>query len=178
MGRTLQRVLIAFATIVGVPLVGLATYDAFVVRPRLDEVHAMLREADPLDRAPPRNVVALIEASSSNAPEAHVTRLVVGRVMPARTQLGWHARGMLWRLLLPMHLEHDEMIGLYASQSWNGIDHGLNKLAQRRYGKSLDALSAQEAAQVVAMLWGPGYLEKRPEALEKRAQLLLQRASL
>lgn len=176
MSRVARHTVHAVALLVGLPLAGLFAYDLVAVRPHVAEIEALLTEAEPLDASPPKLVRDLIDAGVSS-PEAYGARLAMWHVdgEAGRGSLRRHARELLWRILLPLHLEDGAMYGLIASRTYNGIDHGLTAFARREHGKSLDALSPLEAARTVAVIQGSYVLRDRGR-LEARAAWLLTRS--
>lgn len=175
MSRVVRYTVYATALLVGLPLAGLFAYDLVAIRPHVAEVKALLVHADGQDASPPPLIRDLIDASVGS-PAPSVARMAVHRFHAPQSAMSWHARTALWRLLLPLHFSDEEMYGLYASQAYNGVDTGLDRLARREHGKPLDALSPIEAARTVAILKGPSYLLRDRPRLETRAEWLLARA--
>lgn len=175
MSRVVRHAVRAVALLVGVPLAGLLAYDLVAVRPHVAEIKALLVHADSQDASPPPLIRDLIDASVGS-PAPSVARMAVHRFHAPQSAMSWHARTALWRLLLPLHVSDEEMYGLYASQAYNGVDTGLDRLARREHGKPLDALSPIEAARTVAILKGPSYMLRDRQRLETHAERLIARA--
>ena len=172
--RNLGRTALILA---GLPIVGLAGYDLVSVRPRLAQVEKILESASAQDANPPPLIRKMIDANSSD-PASTATMNVVWRVYPQSSNLRWHMRNALWRLLLPLHLGQDGMYGLYATLSFNGVDHGLNNYAEREFGAPLDKLTATQAATTVAITHFPSRYSKDRESLDNRAAVLLRKSGV
>ncbi len=176
MSRVVRHTVQAAALLIGVPLAGLFAYDLIAVRPHVAGIQALLADAEPMEASPPELIRDLIDADLGS-PDAYGARLALRHADANAGQdvLRRHARELLWRILLPMHLGDDAMYGLVASRTYNGTDHGMAAFARREYGKPLDALSPIEAAHTVAILKGASYLLRDRQRLEARAQWLLDR---
>ena len=177
MSRVVRHAVHAVAVLVGLPLAGLLAYDLWAVRPHVAGIEALLAQADPQDASPPRSIRDLIDAGVGS-PRPHATRLVLNHVYGTEAvgATRRHARELLWRMLLPVHLDDTQLYGLFASQSYNGIDNGLSHFAQREYGKRLDALSPRQAALTVAVTHAPSSHLRDRTRLEARADWLLARS--
>jgi hypothetical protein len=177
MSHVVRHAVAAVTLLVGIPLAGLLAYDVAAVRPRVAGIEALLAQADPHDASPPQIIRDLIDAGAGS-PRPHATRLVVNHVYGTDTSgmLHRHVRELLWRMLLPLHFDDTQLYGLVASQSYNGVDAGLSRFAQREYGKRLDALSPRQAALTVAVIHGPSFYLRDRRRLEARADRLLARA--
>ena len=175
MSRVVRHTVHAVALLVGVPLAGLLAYDLVAVRPHVAGIKVLLVHADGQDASPPPLIRDLIDASVGS-PAASVARMAVHRFHAPQSAMSWHARIALWQILLPLHFSDEEMYGLYASQAYNGVDKGLDRLARREHGKSLDVLSPIEAARLVAILKGPSYMLRDRQRLETHAERLMARA--
>jgi hypothetical protein len=177
MSRVVRHTVQAAALLIGVPLAGLFAYDLVAVRPHAASIEALLADAEPTEASPPALIRDLIDAGV-DSPQAYGARLAMQYVEGDvdRDILRRHARELLWRILLPLHLDDSAMYGLVASRANNGTDHGLAAFARREYGKSLDALSPIEAARTVAIIKGPSYFLRDRQRLEARANSLLARA--
>ncbi|NCT69404.1 MAG: hypothetical protein GXC75_00500 [Xanthomonadaceae bacterium] len=177
MSRVVRQTVQAAALLIGMPLIGLFVYDLVAVRPHVARIGALLAAAEPSEASPPPLIRDLIDAGV-DSPEAYAARLAMQYVEGGveRGILRRHARELLWRILLPLHLDDSAMYGLVAARAPNGTDHGLAAFARREYGKSLDALSPIEAARTVAIIKGPSYFLRDRQRLEERANSLLARA--
>lgn len=177
MSRVVRHAVHAVALLVGVPLAGLFAYDVVAVRPHVAGIEAKLASADPLEASPPTLIREFIDADMKS-PNAYAARLAMvqvdGPVDPGI--LRRHTRELLWRILLPLHLDESAMYGLVVSQTYNGTDRGLAAFARRVHGKPLDALSRREAARTAAIIKAPSYLLRDTRRLEARADWLLARA--
>jgi hypothetical protein len=177
MSRVARHTVQAIALLIGAPLAALFAYDLVAVRPYVSEIEALLAKAEPLEASPPKLIRDLIDADLGS-PDAYGARLALRHVddEAGRSALRRHARELLWRILLPLHLDAAAMHGLVASRTYNGTDHGLAAFARREYGKPLDALSPAEAARTVALIKGASFLLRDRRRLEARAEWLLTRA--
>lgn len=175
MSRVVRHTVHAAALRVGLPLAGLFAYDWVAVRPHVAEVEVLLARAEPLEASPPQRVRDLIDAGVAS-PDAYGARLALAHVdgTDRRSVVGRHVRELLWRFLLPLHLDDSAMYGLIVSQAYNGTDRGLAALARREHRTSLDALSPLEAARTVAVIQG-SYVLRDHRRVEARAEWLLAR---
>lgn len=158
----------------------IAAYDILVFQPRQMDIQAFLQRAPPEDRDPPASIRRYIAAAHRPGypPSTVVARLLLAHLDTPHNQnaLSWHARSMLWELLVSLHLSQDEILALYSTLSYNGSGHGISQLSQKLYSKPASALSDAEAATVVAILWAPGLYLHDTSRLERRRDLLLARA--
>ncbi len=175
MSKVIGSVAKTMALLTGVPVLALFAYDMLAVRPHLERIHGVLVQASPEEASPPLIIRELIDANATS-PAPHATRLVMSLVYSDLPQSQWHMREVLWRILLPVHLEESEMYGLYATLAYNGTDHGLGAFALRRYGRPLSQLSPAQAAATVAMTHAPAPYMREPDKLVQRAQALLHKA--
>lgn len=167
---------IALLVMVVVPGCALLAYDLLVVRPRLPEVRAIVAQADVEDRDPPAPIGRLFRVAHPPA-SGYVTMQVMARLdaFHGLSNSQRHARTLLWQLLLRWHLSNNEWLALYCTLAFNGVDHGLNRLALREFGLPLSGLNEREAAEVVAVTHTPNvYLHDR-EQLARRRDMLLRR---
>ena len=164
----------AASLLILLPAIALLAYDVLVVRPRLPEINALLRQADPQDASPPKAIRDLIDANVGLLNQ-HAVRLVLFHSYPSTSQGQSHMRSVLWGILLPIHLGETKMYGLYASLSSNGAGTGLSDFASRKYGLKLDQLSPIQAATVVAVTHAPTVYSRDSQRLDERARLLLDR---
>lgn len=158
-------------------LVAIASYDVFVVRPAMQQLRAMLATASPGDRQPPVRIRILLDAARS--PQLSLAGAVGSslsrRLSPAHSSPSLRmARGLLWPVLLRVHMSRDELYALECTLAYNGMDQGLEPLARRRFGKPLAALDWEEAAEIVAILQGPSSMLRNPGRLAGRKAHLLQ----
>ncbi|WP_369940219.1 transglycosylase domain-containing protein [Xanthomonas medicagonis] len=180
MRRIATSGLAAIAALLLVAFAAFVSYDMRVFQPRQAQIQALLQRAPAEERVPPALIRRYILATYATgaSPSSSVARMLLGRLEVTREQsmLGWHTHEVLWDLLVRLHLSQDEILGLYATLSYNGAGYGLSQLSQRLYAKPLSALSEPEAATVVAVLWWPqAYLRDRAR-LERRRDLLMARA--
>jgi hypothetical protein len=173
----LKSTLLVLLVLVGLPAGAFLAWDAIAFQPWLPEIRAVLARADPEDRAPPAIMRQLIDVETRGRPEAHIARRLVGMQPFARDRrsANQHTREILWYLALKLHLDEEELHGLYATLAWNGRDHGLDRHARRAFGRSLSALDDVEAATVMAITRGPSYYANRPDRLRARRDWLLAR---
>jgi membrane peptidoglycan carboxypeptidase len=92
----------------------------------------------------------------------------------------------LWRhvttagvtLLLPLHLNEDEILAAFTSQAYMGPGvRGFSQAAQTYMGAPLENLDRNQAAKLIAIADAPSIYLRRPEYLERKVQLILARAS-
>jgi hypothetical protein len=153
-------------------------FEWFVAWPVDVEAQKILAIADREDHDPPPIVgrVILAEFRDGDGLSIQVARQLVTRVFvnAARSQGTWNSRFFLTDLAC-RNLPRDELVGLYATLVYNGVDHGVNRLSLRRFGKPLHALSEDEAITLEAILWSPNYMLNDPQHLEHRRAVLLAR---
>lgn len=176
MKRGAKALIAIVCTLLLAPAVAFLIYDALVFWPHRDDMQTVLKNADPLDRSPPSKIRTYIRSQHDGAlPSAVVARQLHSRWIPRRGMLDWHVRSFLWERLVSLHLSQEEVLGLYATLAYNGQGQGMNSLSQRLFTKSLDALSDEEAAMVVAYTWAPDLYAQHPERLRVRTDILLSR---
>lgn len=175
MARCVRNAVIAMGLLIAVPAAALLTYDVVVVRPTLPQIEQILVQARPDEAFPSPLIREMIDANAGS-PEPMATRLVIGRVYSGLSQGQWHVRGILWRILLPLHFDRARMYGLYSTLAYNGTDHGLGNFARREYGKPLDKLSPSEAATTVAVTHSPSAYLRNRNRLEAHARWLLEKS--
>jgi len=170
--------LIVLALFFAAPVIAFFAYDIFYFLPYKDQIKTIIAEASPEDREPPPLVAQLVDISEPAGNDAHLSRIVFHRLKVQHSQSmpsSRVAQQILWQQLIRLHFTEKERMALYCSLAYSGgNDPGLSAASIRLFNKPLSKLSAKEAATVVALLRGPSYYEKRPEALLKRRDLLLQ----
>lgn len=177
MGKIVANLTRTVAILVGAPAVSLLAYDVIAIQPRIDQVEAILANAQRQDANPPVLVRRMIDANTGS-PSSYATSMVVSRIYPNAGMARWHMRNFLWRLLLPMHVRKTGVYGLYATLAFNGTDQGLSSFANREFGKPLDQLTPTQAATTVAITFAPTYFAKNKQRLDRRAEFLLQKSNL
>jgi hypothetical protein len=90
---------------------------------------------------------------------------------PEKGMLHWHATNLLWWNLVSLHLPKREQIALVASRPGRGY----SAASQSLFRRPLFALSADEAATVVALAFAPNYYRAHPERLAQRRDFLLSK---
>ena len=177
MNRVLKGLTGILLALIIVPVFTFFAYDALVFQPMLPKIRTILADAATEDRTPPVIVRRLIEASYSkgSSPATSVTRILLLTVYSEKrvSNLRRIFREIILRSLISIHLNEEEVIGIYSSMSHNGTDYGLNNFSLREFGKPLSKLSAKEAATVVAMTWAPSYYRHNPARLAVRRDMLL-----
>ncbi|MCP3041693.1 transglycosylase domain-containing protein [Xanthomonas euvesicatoria] len=160
------------------PLLGVVAYDMVVFSPRLDDIRAILVNADLLDRCPPANIHHYIHAlhQRSAGPSAIVAMRLHSRFLPRVTEFGSRMGELMWEKLLWLHLSQDEVIALYSTLAYTGQGAGLSALSQRMFAKPLSALTDREAATLVAYTGSPAWYLHHPERLAARRDALMERA--
>lgn len=150
-------------------------FEWYIARPIRNETARILSEADPEDRdVPPLLRKAMLAAYKDDATLAtQVARVTNAQIFGSGRgrQIQWECHEVLenfaWR-----RMSERELLAVYAAASWNGEDHGMNRLSIRLYSKPLHELSEDEAAKIVALYRGPSYLLKRPDVWQARADQL------
>ena len=175
MSKIVVHLVRTLVLLVGIPAIGIATYDYTSVRPRLGQVEEILAHAPRLDAAPPRLIRELIDASEKS-PTPYAAKLVVSQVYPETHSNKRLIRELLWRILLPMHLGKSSMYGLFATLASNGTDFGLSSFSDREFGKPLDQLTPMQAATTVAVTRGPSWYLSDRNRLNERALFLLKKS--
>jgi hypothetical protein len=179
MGRVGKSLLWGLLVLVTAPVGAFVAYDAVVFQPRMPQMRALLEQANAEDRAAPPNVVRMLHATpwmqrSPVGDAGHVARILLAKTMPGDgNRHGTHA---LWTLLVRLHFDETERMALYVSQSYNGVDQGMDRLARRMFDKPLHALDDLEAAKVVVFVQGPSLYSHDPARLAEAATYLVTRA--
>jgi hypothetical protein len=158
-----------------VPGLLLFLYAFFVFRPQLPAVHQLLQQAAPAERTPSPRLRQLLHLSLDGAVAPQAARLVLQRLYPG--ERSGHGRHALWTWLLAQNLSAQDMDALYCALAYNGADHGLERLAWRRFGRSLRDLDDTQAATVLLVLDAPTLYARRPERLQRLRAQLLRRAT-
>ena len=175
MSKIISNLIKTVASLAALPVVFFLAYDTFIIRPHLAEIESVLSNADPEDANPPKIIRDLIDANAGS-PYPHATRLVTARTYSNLSQGQWHARNTLWRILLPVHFDKNQMYGLYTTLSYNGTDYGLSSFSRREFGKSLGHISPIQAATTVAITHAPSIYKKNAAKLDRRANMLLEKS--
>ncbi len=73
--------------------------------------------------------------------------------------------------------DEEELTLLWSKRAYLGYhERGASFAARERFSKSIDALSRDEWAELVALDWAPAAYKESPERLEKHKRWLLERA--
>ena len=177
-----RRLFISLAVaILVLPLSAVVAFDLFWLQPRLEQIETLAQSASPQALNSPPLVTQMVQASEPNGLIWQVARIVISQSIPkftATSNLQWHAVGIASSLLLPLHTSEQERLGLYCARIYVGDQsYGLEAAAQQLFGKNLAALNLEQAATVAAWPRAPSYYAKRPEALARLRDTLLERVS-
>lgn len=171
-----------FNAILLTPILFLVLYDLTEFQPHTAGVAGILAHADPEDANPPPLVrdMLLAEFSGKPALAVPVARSLLMETGHTRLRgLEWHATFFLWSQLVCLHYSEAQIAALFASRAYvGGGRHGLNAAALARFAKPLSQLSAEEAAEIIAITWSPPLMLGNPAAIEQRkARILLRHAA-
>jgi membrane carboxypeptidase/penicillin-binding protein PbpC len=173
-----KTVLAAASVCVLAVLADWIVFEWCVAGPVLNETQKVLAHADPEDRNPPPVVRRVIHAryASDFQIAAQVARQLQMHldVSPSRGTLDREFLELLTAYVC-RGLSDDELIGLYATLAYNGVDHGMNNLSHRLFGKPLHEVSEEQAATIETILKGPSYYLGHPDRLEPARDRLLMR---
>ena len=162
------------------PLSVLAAFDLLWLQPRLEQIQTLAQSAGPEALNPPPLIEQMVRASEPNGLKWSVSRIVIAQSKPEPklSTLQRHAIGATTALLLPLHAPEQELLALYCARIYVGDQsYGLEAAAQQLFGKNLAALNLEQAATVAAWPRAPSYYAKRPEALARLRDTLLERVS-
>lgn len=189
--RILKYTLVFLLTVVIALTSWLSYYYVTVIRPYKPIIEDILVNADPENRNPPANIVAMIDAHfwckrgkgsvSIIHPDYCNSRLKksarLTRMMPKLVEkrgLDRHLLDAMMTLTLMESLSEQDKNALYSELSYASYDkRGLNHFSQEYFGKPLSKLSVEESATVIAMLRAPSLYRRKPERLKESAQYLL-----
>ena len=173
MDGALKAALRGIGCVFGLPVVAFLLWDTVVFRPHLAEIERILAQADQEDRRLTPTIHRLIDANVRSV-SGDVGSMLCWRLDPKPGNR--HGTRALWALSVRLHFDADERDALFATLSWNGTDHGLDRHARRTYGRSLSALTKREAAMVVAWTHSPSIYLSNPGRLRMRANYLLEQS--
>lgn len=189
---TLLFVLVAMTAIAG----WLGYYYVTEIRPYKPIIEEILAKADPENRNPPDNIVAMIDSEfwcedgdgtkSMLDPHYCHSRLMksarLSRVIPKRDEkrgLDRHLLETMMTFTLMDGLSETEKNALIAELSYVGYEKkGFNHFSKEHFNKPLSELTIEESAVVIAVLRGPSYYLPQPDLLQESANHLLQKHKL
>lgn len=90
--------------------------------------------------------------------------------------LSWHANNLLWLGASYLHFNDHEIFGLWVECALSQCDGGLNKMAQKHFGREITHLSERELAGLVAMVKSPPRYAPGTVRGEQRTDQILERA--
>lgn len=157
-------------------------YDELYFLPHRVAMRKILEQSDYEDKYPPKTVRQLIDASYKNGGSlsSSVARLLMYRYRGDENQdrvLISNVKMILWRVLISLNFQSDDLYSYYCILSFNGSGYGASELSKRLYSKPLSALSAEEAATVIAILWYPSQSQSNSERVIGYRDKLLNRLS-
>lgn len=142
-------------------------------------IHELLENSEPENINPPQQLKRFIEITHEKGAsiESAVARKLLFRLDLSINQrmIEWHTKYFLWRIFVDAEFSQEEIYSLYCVLSFNGVDYGVERLAKRVFNKSLKALSEDEMAMVVSMLWSPSRYKNDIPALTARKNHLIFR---
>jgi hypothetical protein len=174
-GSAIARVL---ATLIAVPVLAFASYDAAVFWPRMDEIQSIIDAAAPAERQPPLNLRRALAAAPRDYDSEVARVLLVELKIPSalRSGIGWHATSALWLAGVKLHLSKDERMSLFLTLSYMGHrTFGFADASVRVAGTPLENVSLEQAARLVAYSHSPSASEASEEQLARHTQFLLSR---
>jgi hypothetical protein len=166
-----------FNAILLTPILFLALYDFTAFQPHGTAITSIIAQADPEDADPPPLVRELLLSAYGGKPglAAPVARRLLMDKGHVRMH-EWHTTFFLWSLLVSLHYSEAEIAAVFASRAYVGAGRfGLNAAALARFEKPLSGLSAEEAAEIIAITWSPPLMLANPEALDRRKTIILLR---
>lgn len=183
---TLLLLLIILIAIIG----WVSYYYVKEIRPYKPIIENILTNADPENRHPPKNLVAMVDArfycphkrnilghagNCGATKEQLISKDLVGRSGSMRTlHRHFHEIGLSWMIYNSYSAK--DRHALYAELTYTGYGKsGFNNFAKQHFGKPLSELTLEESATLVGVLKGPSYYFRQPEKLEERKSYVLKR---
>lgn len=151
-------------------------YDLVEFQSRRADIRQLLDSAIQEERDPPANVVGLLHAAYPDGRLASfAAHILLDRLhVPTGRMLYWHVISTLWWVLVSLHLSEQERVAVVIAGAFVGHgQYGLSAAAQHWFARPLSALSASEAATLVALLQSPSLYGKDLDRLRKRRDFLL-----
>lgn len=162
------------------------------IRPYKPIIENILANADPENRHPPKNVVAMVESEfycSANrvtdlllgegkcgaSKEQLIAQNILGRRNAMRTfHRHLHEMGLAW--MISKSYSTKDKHALFSELTYTGYGkYGFNSFATQHFGKPLSELTIDESATLVSVLKAPSYYLQQPEKSAKRKNLVLER---
>ncbi|MEO6278564.1 transglycosylase domain-containing protein [Roseateles sp.] len=159
---------------------GVLAFDVAVARPCADRIKRELEAAAPSERRPPAVLLDMLQRAYGDRITQVVARDAAWKLLEAEPHVGRLRRvaiegGLL--LLLPWHLTDAELASALLTDAYMGDGvHGFAAASRRDLGVSLELVSAEQAARLVAISWSPSSLEN-PDRLQRRVQSILAKPS-
>ncbi|MDR0280029.1 MAG: transglycosylase domain-containing protein [Paucimonas sp.] len=142
---------IIFAVVLGKELIEFKSHKA--------QIYTLLEESEAENTNPPPLLKEFIKIAHGKGTPlvSAVARKIISRLgdQSSHSMIEWHTKYFIWSALVAIDFSESEIYSLYCALSFNGIDYGAERLARRMFNKSLDALSEDEMATVVSILWNP-----------------------
>ncbi|KAI3485002.1 hypothetical protein L1887_51777 [Cichorium endivia] len=143
------------------------------------KLHVLLKNTEPANINPPQQLKSFIEITHEKGAslESAVARRLLSRLDLASDQrmIMWHPKYFLWSIFVDAEFSQDEIYSLYCVLSFNGVDHGAERLARRMFNEGLEALSEDEMAIMASILWSPSRYMNNMPALTARKNYLISR---
>jgi len=156
---------------------GVLAFDALVVRPAQLQIEAVIADAAPSERNPPRVVLDMVHRAHGDRLPYLVARyvsLALPDQIDGTSQLHRQLKVLGIALLLPVHLSDHQIVAAYLSRAYMGPGvRGFARASERYLNVPLDSLDAAQAAKLVAIAYAPSAYLDSPERLERRTQYLL-----
>lgn len=136
------------------------------------QLHALLEDSEPPQLL--RRYIKLTHEKGTS-----LSSVVAGTILArfgaksGYRMIVWHPKYFMWSVFVDAQFSQDELYSLYCVLSFNGVDYGAEKLAQRMFNKGLNALSEDEMAAVAAILSSPSrYKNNLPALTAKKSDLI------
>jgi membrane carboxypeptidase/penicillin-binding protein len=166
-----------FNAVVVTPVLFLALYDFTAFQPHAAAIASIIAHADPEDADPPPLVREMLLAAHSGKSGLAVP--VARNLLKDRGHVRmseWHMTFFLWSHLVCLHYSEAEIAAVFAARAYVGAGRfGLNAAALARFENPLSLLSAEEAAEIIAITWSPPLMLANPAARDRRKAIILLR---
>ena len=93
-----------------------------------------------------------------------------------KRNLVWHLNNMLWYAAGRIHINDQEIFGIWVNCSLYGCGEGLQAAAKKYYQKEIAELSTKELAGIVAIVRNPSRFQPGTANSEKRIKEILEKA--
>lgn len=168
-----------FNAILLTPIAFVVLYDLTAFQPHTALMTAIIANADPENADPPPLVREMLLANyaGKSGLAVPVARLLLMDTGHTRMRgLEWHMTFLLWSHLVSLHYSEAQIAAIFASRAYTGAGrYGLNAAALARFAKPLSRLSPEEAAEIIAITWGPPTMLADADALDRRRDIILLR---